>query len=215
MRTWSNDDPKAGLMARKRAQIVAAAMQAFLEHGYAASSVNKIADTAGVSIKTLYRHFETKDELFSAVMQLACSNPSADAVSAQARPAWFAESPDVGLPRAGEEYLQHILSREQLAIYRVVTRDAHRFPELRQRYRQEVLGRQAALFADYITHWQSLKGWQVANRLTAAAVYGGILKGPFFEDAVQGGHMPTEAEISQWSRRAANAMLQLLETGVL
>ena len=74
-KTWSTDNPKAALMARKRAAIVDAALKAFLEAGYAEASVNRIAAAAGVSIKTLYRHFESKDDLFSAVMQAACRTP--------------------------------------------------------------------------------------------------------------------------------------------
>ena len=74
VKTWSADNPKAALMARKRAAIVDAALAAFLGAGYAEASVNAIAASAGVSIKTLYRHFESKDELFAAVMQAACGN---------------------------------------------------------------------------------------------------------------------------------------------
>jgi len=73
VKTWSDDNPKAALMSRKRAVIVDAALRAFLENGYAESSVNRIAKEAGVSIKTLYRHFESKDDLFSAVMEAACA----------------------------------------------------------------------------------------------------------------------------------------------
>ncbi len=74
VKIWSDNDPKAALMTRKRKMIVDAALQAFLESGYGESSVNRIAAAAGVSIKTLYRHFESKDELFNAVMQAACSD---------------------------------------------------------------------------------------------------------------------------------------------
>jgi AcrR family transcriptional regulator len=109
---WPENDPKAGLMARKRAQIVAAARQAFLDEGYAGSSVNRIADAAGVSIKTLYRHFESKDDLFSAVMQAACENPSDGA----GRNNWEAQPPESGIALAGEEYLRHALSPDQIAL---------------------------------------------------------------------------------------------------
>lgn len=37
---------------------------------------------------------------------------------------------------AGREYLRHLLSEEQLALYRVVTRDADRFPELGRQYQK-------------------------------------------------------------------------------
>ena len=72
MKIWSDDNPKAALMERKRAAIVAAARQVFLENGYAQASMDRIAESAAVSVKTIYRHFENKDELFSAVMQPAC-----------------------------------------------------------------------------------------------------------------------------------------------
>src|SRR5260370_36331074 len=65
-KTWSADNPKAALMARKRAVIVDAALKAFLEAGYAEASVNRIAAAAGGAVKNLYRHYEGKDELFRA-----------------------------------------------------------------------------------------------------------------------------------------------------
>lgn len=219
VRTWSDDDPKAALMTRKRAQLVDAALKAFLEHGYAESSVNKIAEAAGVSIKTLYRHFETKDELFSAVMQAACSPPVGKgspqpAQDGVADPSWYAEPPTIGLAHAGEEYLRHALSEEQLAIYRVVTRDAHRFPELRQLYRKEIVGRQAVLFAGYIDRWQPSSGWVVEDKYAAAATFGGLLKAPFFDGAVQGGRKPTDEKIQQCASRAAACLQKLLEAGL-
>lgn len=221
VKIWTDDDPKAALMTRKRKQIVDAALKAFLSHGYAESSVNKIADDASVSIKTLYRHFETKDELFSAVMQAACSSParSGDGASSDqdsdSEPSWYAESPEVALVHAGEDYLRHALSDEQLAIYRVVTRDAHRFPDLRQSYRKQVVGHQAKLFAAYFDRWQSVMGWTLTDKYAAAAAFGGLLKAPVFEDAVQGGHKPTEEEISRCARRAAEGLLNLLKAGLL
>ena len=59
-KTWSEGTPKAALMARKRAVIVDAAQQSFLENGYADSSVSRTAAEAGVSIKTLYLRFRLR-----------------------------------------------------------------------------------------------------------------------------------------------------------
>src|SRR3979411_2200389 len=104
VKTWSADNPKAALMARKRAAIVDAALKAFLDAGYAEASVNQIAATAGVSIKTLYRHFESKDDLFSAVMQAACGKtPGADVPEGdEPPPVWYDALPADALPKAGE-----------------------------------------------------------------------------------------------------------------
>ncbi len=216
IKTWSKDDPKAGLMTRKRALIVDAALKAFLDRGYAESSVNRIAEDAGVSIKTLYRHFETKDELFSAVMQAACSphdEGSADGPDdAEApEPSWYAKPPSVGLALAGEEYLRHLLSEEQLALYRVVARDAHRFPELRRRYLKEIVGRRVAAFADYLDRWGPEMGWSVSNKLAALTTFASLLKASLFDDALLGFRKPKDQEIVRQAREAAARMLILLE----
>ncbi|WP_172172302.1 TetR/AcrR family transcriptional regulator [Paraburkholderia elongata] len=220
VKTWSDDNPKAALMSRKRTMIVDAALRAFLENGYAESSVNRIAADAGVSIKTLYRHFESKDDLFSAVMQAACSpsgtKPSDTSESAeQDEPSWFSEPPAVALPMAGSDYLRHALSEEQLALYRVVTRDAPRFPELARRYREEVTGVRDALFARYLDRWLPVTGWKVADRYGAAAVFAALLKAGLFDEALFGVVSASEEEIAKRAGDATAQMLALIEAGLV
>ena len=217
VRTWSDDNPKAALMSRKRTLIVDAALRAFLENGYAESSVNRIAADAGVSIKTLYRHFESKDDLFSAVMQAACS-PSGTQPAGEpepGEPAWFREPPAVALPIAGGDYLRHALSDEQLALYRVVTRDAPRFPELARRYREEVTGTRDALFTSYLDRWLPVTGWEVRDKHDAAATFAALLKAKLFDDALLGLKNPSEEEIAECAGEAAVQMLALMEAGRL
>lgn len=49
--------------ARVRAEIVSAARRLFLRYGYAATSVEQVADAAGVSPRTVFRHFPRKEDL--------------------------------------------------------------------------------------------------------------------------------------------------------
>ena len=221
VKTWTDDDPKAALMERKRALIVDAALRDFLENGYADGSVNRIAADAGVSIKTLYRHFESKEELFSAVMQAACeranqgSPAESSDIAAPAEPSWFRQPPAAALPVAGESYLRHALSDEQLALYRVVTRDAHKFPELGLRYRQQVTGSRDELFANYLERWLPQMEWRVTDKRRAAAIFTALLKVELFDDALQGLRKPTGREIAKRAREAAVQMLTLFESGKL
>lgn len=207
-KTWTDDNPKAALMARKRAALVAAAEAAFLERGYAGASVNEIAAAAGVSIKTLYRHFDDKDDLFSAVMQAACGRTSGGKA-----PAWYALPPAEALPLAGKDYLHHVLSPQQLALYRVVVRDAHRFPELGRRYSEETAGGRDAVFAGYLDLWCSRAGWSVRDKQGAAQVFAALLKVRLFDEAVLL-KPPSEARIAAKARSAAAAMLALLRAGL-
>jgi TetR/AcrR family transcriptional repressor of mexJK operon len=116
---------------------------------------------------------------------------------------------------AGVEYLRHALSKEQLALYRVVTRDAHRFPELGRRYREEVIERRNALFARYLDRWAASEKWKVRDRRRAANAFVGLLRANLFEDALHGLHDFDESEISAHARWAAANMLTLLKAGDL
>jgi AcrR family transcriptional regulator len=210
-KTWSADNPKAALMARKRAAIVEAALKAFLAAGYAEASVNRIAAAAGVSIKTLYRHYESKDDLFRAVMQAACGKPPGGDSDEQDQlpPSWYALPPAEALPQAGAEYLRHVLSPDQLALYRVVARDAHRFPELGRRYQEATTGTRDAIFAGYLDLWAEREGWVVRDKKAAAQMFAGLLRAGIFDEALLGLSQASDDEIVARAQAAARNILLL------
>jgi AcrR family transcriptional regulator len=49
--------------AQTRREIAEHALTLFMQHGYEAVSVEAVAEAAGVSLRTLYRYFASKDEL--------------------------------------------------------------------------------------------------------------------------------------------------------
>nr|WP_026072690.1 TetR/AcrR family transcriptional regulator [Nodosilinea nodulosa] len=53
----------------KAVQILQGAMQEFLQNGYAGTSMDKVAATAGVSKPTVYNYFKDKEGLFRALVQ--------------------------------------------------------------------------------------------------------------------------------------------------
>ncbi|WP_149824495.1 TetR/AcrR family transcriptional regulator [Streptomyces tailanensis] len=65
--------------AERREQILDAATRAFARAGFAATSLDDIADEAGLTRVMLYRHFESKADLYRAVLDRACTR-LADAV---------------------------------------------------------------------------------------------------------------------------------------
>jgi AcrR family transcriptional regulator len=54
-----------------RDKIHSAAMQLFVHQGFGSTNVQEIADTAGISIGLLYRHYKTKDQLFNELVAYA------------------------------------------------------------------------------------------------------------------------------------------------
>lgn len=64
----------------RRQQLLQVAMRLFSEKGFSGTTTKEIAQTAGVSEATVFKHFSNKDELYSAILdQKACdrdfSNP--------------------------------------------------------------------------------------------------------------------------------------------
>lgn len=52
----------------KKDQIISQALSLFYQHGFNATGIDRIISEAGVSKKTLYNHFRSKDELILAVL---------------------------------------------------------------------------------------------------------------------------------------------------
>ncbi|PPU68426.1 TetR/AcrR family transcriptional regulator [Xanthomonas pisi] len=68
------------LTDRKRHAIVEAAIAEFRQHGFEATSMDRVAATAGVSKRTVYNHFPSKDALFGEILRRLWQR-SAEAVS--------------------------------------------------------------------------------------------------------------------------------------
>lgn len=59
-----------GKSAASRRRILDAAARTFREKGYAATTLNEIADAAGMRAASLYYHFDSKEELLNAVFDI-------------------------------------------------------------------------------------------------------------------------------------------------
>lgn len=62
--------------AATRRKIIDAALEAFLEHGYAGTTMQTIAASAGVVVETIYRGFNGKRALFTAAVEAAVAGGS-------------------------------------------------------------------------------------------------------------------------------------------
>nr|VVV05826.1 Nucleoid occlusion factor SlmA [Aliivibrio wodanis] len=55
---------------QKHLDIINAAKEEFIEHGFLAANMDRITSSAEVSKRTLYRHFESKEVLFESVLTI-------------------------------------------------------------------------------------------------------------------------------------------------
>jgi TetR/AcrR family transcriptional repressor of mexJK operon len=128
MRQWSDNHPQGKLLARKRAAIVQAAQEVFLQQGYEGASMESIAQAAGVSIMTLYRHARRKEDLFAAIIAAACDH-SSDEKQAEIREMERMPLQDM-LVKLGVMFQEKWSDPAILALLRVVITELKRFPQL-------------------------------------------------------------------------------------
>lgn len=217
MKTPTENTSRAATAPTKGRAIVSAAREHFLRDGFAGASMDGIAKSAGVSVKTIYSHFESKSDLFSTVMIAACSDgllsgaiPS-DAVLAE-RFAWFRDATPRGLMNAGREYLRHLLSEDQLALYRVVTRDADRFPALGVHYHQDVAQGRTRILSAYLRRASRANAWAKRDAAKDAVLYEALLRAGIYEEALHGLLTIDPAVIDRHARASARTMWKVLAT---
>lgn len=107
----------------KRALIVQAATELFLELGYDRASLARIAERAGVSKATLFKQFPTKAALFDAiVIDSWAENDVADVPPAGDLAA--------GLTVLGRRYATLVRQPKMTDLFRIVIAELPRFPDL-------------------------------------------------------------------------------------
>jgi AcrR family transcriptional regulator len=114
--------------AKRRTEIAAVAEQAFLELGFAETTMQTIASRAGASKETLYRHFGSKEGLMAEIMQsraerLTGTSDGQFQLNGGAQTVLF----DMGFA-----LLSFLSNPENCSWFRMIVTEAPRVPELAQ-----------------------------------------------------------------------------------
>lgn len=147
--------PENGRPARRRrkdarpAELVAAAIDLFVERGYAATRLEDVAARAGVSKGTLYLYFENKEALFQAVVREGLLPAIAEAEQVVAG---FEGSTEALLRQVIGTIWRLIGSQRIGGIPKLVFAEARNFPEIAAFYHREVIQRGMGLARGVIMH---------------------------------------------------------------
>lgn len=149
--------------ADTRALIISAAAHAFLDLGYIRTGVDSIARDVGISTRTLYRLFATKEDLLREAMELRIDEA-------------FGRIDIDGLDMADgrkslavllDSYAALMLSDDAVRLTRLIAAERHEVPGLVENYRQS-----AARVATIFDHWigeQQRRGFLAPDRSAHAA----------------------------------------------
>jgi AcrR family transcriptional regulator len=129
------------------AEIVAAALEVFVEGGFAATKLDDVARKAGVTKGTLYLYFESKEALFKAVVRETIVPVIAQG---EALAQSFTGSARELLERLVREYWRLVGETSLAGIPKLMMAEAATFPELTRFYYDEVVSRGHRLMAGVI-----------------------------------------------------------------
>jgi len=161
-------------------EIVAAALEVFAEKGYAGAKLDDIAARAGISKGALYLYFETKEELFRAVVRDAVApNIEAARAMAEAFPGSFAQLVPLLLGRVA---LVAGTTRAP-AVAKMVIGESRNFPDLAQIWHDTVVSQAIGLVSGLVARAQA-KGEVVPGdpRLHALSIAGPLVVGMLWRE---------------------------------
>jgi AcrR family transcriptional regulator len=125
-------------------ELTAAALDLFVERGFAATRLDDVARRAGVSKGTLYLYFDSKEDLFKAVIRegyVSRINEFADRMKA-----YQGSSADL-VRELVNSWWEQIGATKLAGITKLMMSEAGNFPDLAKFYNDEVVVRGTGLFA--------------------------------------------------------------------
>lgn len=196
----------AGRGQAKRAAILKAASDLFIEVGYGRASMNMLVDRVGGSKATLYAHFPGKVSLFEAVVDEILGEVVAANEGLKLDGLSFRQ----GLTHAGEVLLELVLSDRHVGLARLVIAEARQFPDIGRIYYEHgpslaYLG----LVAFFETHAADTEFHIPDPRRSAKWFAGMLLHGEFMQRLCVGGAVLAALDLRASVEAVVEAVLEL------
>ncbi|MGC1310000.1 MAG: TetR/AcrR family transcriptional regulator [Phormidesmis sp.] len=130
----------------KQAQILKGALTIFLQRGYEGTSMDRVAAAAGVSKITIYKYFEGKEGLFTALIEQVTSLRFQVLFGTLS----LADPPDVVLRQVATKLLDMLADDEEYVDFlRLIIGESGRFPALAQLFVKSLPQKVWATLEDY------------------------------------------------------------------
>ena len=155
-------------------ELIAAALELFVEKGYAATRSEEVAQRAGVSKGTLYLYYPSKEELFKAVVRHNLSNLIAEGSELAAK---FEGSSSELLVELIQVWWDRVGNTPAAGIHKIVLSEVRNFPDLAQFYTDEVIVPADQLFSSAVQRgidsgeFRTLPPHEVAHALMAPVIF--------------------------------------------
>ena len=175
---------------QRRQRIVATARAAFFRNGYGGTTMSSIAADLGGSKTTLWSYFRNKQDLFTAVIDDMVERYG----EALRMPLPADGDPAETLHRLATSLMKTILQPEIIALHRMVTGAAGRFPELGRLLYERGPGRGQARIADWMEQLMQRGALRAADPVAASRHFSGLCQSGVFQRVLIGASNPPKAD---------------------
>ncbi len=193
--------PKAAVASRMR-QLISVAGNEFVEQGFSNASISRIARVAGVSKKTIYARFPTKDALFIAVVEELAARARKSVLDGMAT---MTGAPEQVLTRFATRIVRDWTSPYVVTLYRLIISEVVRFPQLGEIFTTTMEVMRSTL-ATYLRQQNDAGTLAVADPMAASRLFGMLAYGELRERTLLG-ETVTEEMITATVKRAVTLFL--------
>jgi AcrR family transcriptional regulator len=180
--------PVALTSPERRLRILAAAEHVFLEHGYTQCSMDDIVSACGMSKKTVYRIFPTKDHLFSEMVTSIMETCSIFDPDKSCH-----ETNELMLRSVLIDIARFIFAPRQVSLARLVLSESPVTPKLGEIFYERSIVRGRNALVDVLNKVERNANFETTSSSDIADfVMGGLVSSRFF--AVMMAHMPPPSE---------------------
>ena len=134
----------------RRAQILDAAVEVFLENGYGGATIDLVVERAGASKATVYSFFGGKDGLFAAIVEERAER----ILSAFGDPEVVHSDVRHALAHIAQRYMEVAMAPDAVGLWRLIIAEGTRFPELARTFYQLGPDRTYAHLAGMLSDWR-------------------------------------------------------------
>lgn len=189
-------------------RILDAAREHFLRDGFRRTSLDQVAESAGVTKPTVYAHFKSKTGLLMAVTA-AQAKSNADTMMMSLEPTGDIES---DLLRFGRVFLNAVLSEQSICWHRLSIAESHDHPEVGDAVFASGPARVIKALTDFLDAETSAGRLKCGNANIAAEQFIGLLSGLNPIRVMTGQPIPSKAKLHQICDQAVQTFLSAFAT---
>ena len=197
----TTENRHARRQADRHAEIIAGARQVFFDKGFSRTSMDDVLQVIGGSKRTLYQHFASKEDLFSAV--IASVSDQAFSPLEQRATGDLEQT----LTELGVRYVSMLVSREGLAVYRAMIAEAPHLPDLAEAFFTKGPKRLSDMLTGIFETHNGSGGRPVAHPRAAAEQFIGMIRGNLHLAALVRNKIPSQPQIALMVRESVQTLM--------